>query len=92
MNKNIVSLIGEAATYEQLAEECTELAKACLKMSRIIRGENPTPVTREEAYELITEEFTDVVQCALILGLNVDYSQMIAKNNRWRERIEKKEK
>lgn len=43
----IIEEIGEAAMLEQLAEECTELAKAALKMARIIRKENPTPVTRK---------------------------------------------
>lgn len=33
----IIEEIGEAAMLEQLAEECTELAKAALKMARIIR-------------------------------------------------------
>ena len=32
----IIEEIGEAAMLEQLAEECTELAKAALKMARII--------------------------------------------------------
>ena len=36
----IIEEIGEAAMLEQLAEECTELAKAALKMARIIRKEN----------------------------------------------------
>ena len=46
---NIMEEIGEAAVLEQLAEECTELAKASLKLARILREENPTPVTRDEA-------------------------------------------
>lgn len=45
----IIEEIGEAAMLEQLAEECTELAKAALKMARIIRKENPTPVTEKDA-------------------------------------------
>ena len=44
----IIEEIGEAAMLEQLAEECTELAKAALKMARIIRKENPTPVLRKK--------------------------------------------
>lgn len=39
--------IGLPAMHEQLAEEATELAKEALKMARILRGENPTPVTME---------------------------------------------
>lgn len=60
--------IGEPAMYEQMAEECTELAKAALKMARIIRNENPTPVTATEAQDAIIEEFNDVVICAVELG------------------------
>lgn len=42
-------LVGEPAVYESLAEECSELAKAAQKMARVLRNENPTPVTEEEA-------------------------------------------
>lgn len=45
------------AMYEALAEECSELAKAAQKMARVIRKENPTPVTEEEAGEMVREEF-----------------------------------
>lgn len=40
----IVEKIGEAARWEQLAEECAELGHAALKVARILRGENPAPV------------------------------------------------
>lgn len=73
----IIDEIGKAAMFEQLAEECTELAKAALKMARIIRNENPTPVTEEEAIANIREEYTDVVQCAGELSLTVDDEQMM---------------
>lgn len=33
----------------QLAEECSELAQASLKMRRAMTGTNPTPVTTDEA-------------------------------------------
>ena len=46
---DIVREIGSAAALEQLAEEASELTKASLKMARIIRGDNPTPVAYEEA-------------------------------------------
>lgn len=44
----MIEVIGEAATYELLAEECIELAHAALKMARVKRGENPTPATEEK--------------------------------------------
>lgn len=87
MKEKIINLIGEAALYEQLAEECVELAKESLKMARIIRNENPTPSTKEEVSLKITEEFTDVIQCSNELNLSIDQKQMIKKDDRWRKRI-----
>ena len=57
----IIEEIGEAAMLEQLAEECTELAKAALKMARIIRKENPTPVTEKDAIANIDDAFGALV-------------------------------
>ena len=76
-----------AAMLEQLAEECTELAKAAHKMARIIRKENPTPVTEKDAIANIREEYTDVVQCAGELSLTVDEEQMARKHERWEKRV-----
>ncbi len=81
--------IGKAAMYEQLAEECTELAKASLKMARIIREENPTPVTRKEAIKSIIEEYADVKLCAVELGIRLDYRIIVRKADRWRNRLKK---
>lgn len=86
----IIDEIGKAVMLEQLAEECTELAKAALKMARIIRNENPTPVTEEEAIANIREEYTDVVQCAGELSLTVDDEQMMRKHERWEKRVREK--
>ena len=84
---NIEKKIGKPALLEQLAEECSELAKAALKQARIIRGENPTPVTEKEAYDSVIEEYTDVVQCAIELNLEIDQHQLIRKDKRWNDRI-----
>ena len=54
----------------QLAEECAELGKAALKLARVLRGVNPTPVTREEAFQNLVEEMADVTLCMEVLGLN----------------------
>lgn len=86
----IIDEIGKAAMLEQLAEECTELAKAALKMARIIRNENQTPVTEEESIANIREEYTDVVQCAGELSLTVDDEQMMRKHERWEKRVREK--
>lgn len=83
--------IGEPAMLEQLAEECTELAKAALKEARILRGENPTSsdLTLEKAKNAVTEEYTDVVQCVYELGIGVDLTQMNKKHERFLQRWEK---
>ena len=80
--------IGEAAVYEQLAEEAAELSQAALKVARILRGENPTPVLLDEARGHAIEEFTDVCVCANDLGLKADAFFYRAKTKRWLKRIE----
>ena len=80
--------IGDAAMYEQLAEECAELGKAALKMARIIRNENPTPVTATEAQDAIIEEFNDVVICAIELGYHSSHTIAKQKLERFKQRWE----
>lgn len=82
----MIEKIGEAAMLEQLAEECTELAKAALKKARILRGENPTPVTIEGAEPNLIEEYTDVSMCCAELRLSADESMKAYKQNRFLER------
>lgn len=53
--------LSEPVRLEQLAEECAELGHAALKLARILRGENPTPVGEAEARERLTEEVADVM-------------------------------
>lgn len=55
-----IGRIGLAATLEMTAEECCELGHAALKLARVVRGENPTPVTMAEAQEGFVEELADV--------------------------------
>lgn len=83
----MIDNIGRAAMLEQFAEEATELAHAALKMARVERGENPTPVTWGEANQSLIEEYTDTVTCAKELGIefnediaNVKYERF---KNRW---------
>ena len=84
---NIEKLIGKPALLEQLAEEASELTKAALKLSRIMREENPTPVTEQEAINNLIEEFSDVIQCARELKLRQDEDQIKYKDMRWNDRI-----
>ena len=59
-NLRILAKVGCPAALEGLAEECAELTKAALKLARILRGENPSPVPYEEALKSIMEEVADV--------------------------------
>lgn len=88
MKRNeILEQIGLEAAYMQLAEEASELSQAALKIARILNGRNPTPITIDEAEDMVFEEFTDVVHCAYILNLEVDTELMEHKNSRWWNRI-----
>lgn len=84
----MVEAIGEPAMLEQLAEECAELGKAALKLARVQRGENPTPVTSEEAWASLKEEYTDVIQCGIELGIQIDEKQMDKKLKRFCKRMQ----
>lgn len=91
---NIIEEIGQPAMLEQLAEECCELAQASLKMSRILRGENPTPKTGMQCIESLTEEIADVMTCLEELRGMVDMIMvetiMAQKRTRWCQRIKKR--
>lgn len=88
----VICSLGEPALLEQLAEECSELAQAALKLARKERGENPTPKTEEECVKAFLEEMVDVHLCMsvvrrfrndkIILG-----DTEIAKRERWAQRI-----
>lgn len=84
--------LGKPAKLEQLAEECSELAKAALKLARIYRKENPTPITEQEALENLSEEVADVTLCIRVLGdvIGCNVEQIISKKHkRWMERLSK---
>ena len=82
----ITELIPEPARYEQLAEECTELGKAALKMARILRNENKTPITKEEALANLEEEYTDVLLSAATVDLSFNNVVATNKMERWVQR------
>lgn len=83
----ILKKVSKPALYEQLAEECTELAQASLKMARKLRGENPTPKDENEIMTNIVEECSDVVGCLRIIGIHPDKATMANKNERWVKRL-----
>ena len=92
----LIENIGEPAMLEQLAEECVELAHAALKLSRVLRGVNPTPKTERECCDTITEEMADVAICMDEIMYcewwkPEGYTSVVkAKRKRIRERLEDK--
>lgn len=66
----VICSLGEPALLEQLAEECSELAQAALKLARKERGENPTPKTKEECVKALLEELGDVNLCMSVIEAN----------------------
>ncbi len=88
----IRQIIPEAALYAQMAEECAEMSKACLKKVRKLRGENFTPISDEQIEKDLNEEFADISLCAVTLGLTKDYTIMNKKLSRWIKRNEKTDK
>lgn len=89
----IITSIGEPAMLEQLAEECSELAQAALKLARKMRGDNPTPVSIDECRRNVLIEYADVDVCIAELTTRPWWSDDFVadtedfKMNRWRSRI-----
>ena len=87
-------VIGTPAMLEQTAEECVELAHACLKLARYLRGENKVYKTKEEIYSNLSEEIADVYICidelleaGVISQESID-SNIMTKLERMRKRLE----
>lgn len=76
----------------QLAEECSELAQAALKVCRTLPSSmNPTPVSGVQAMEKMHEEFLDVLMCADLCGLTDPFTPLSMYNPKWaraRKRME----
>ena len=87
-------VIGTPAMLEQTAEECVELAHACLKLARYLRGENKVYKTKEEIYSNLSEEIADIYICidelleaGVISQESID-SNIMTKLERMRKRLE----
>ena len=65
-----INRYGDEAMLRLLAEECSELAHAALKMVRVMHGE--TPVTHEEAHANLVEELADVMLVGNMLIVSRD--------------------
>ena len=88
----VIRSLGEPALLEQLAEECSELAQAALKLARLERGENPTPKAKIDCEAALMEEIADVHLCLGVISSHfecynkLDYIE-ISKRERWVQRI-----
>lgn len=68
-NDAVFNLLPEEELLAQLAEECSEAAKAALKLRRARDGVNPTPVSEEEAFSNFVEELADIyLSCCLAVS------------------------
>ena len=91
---SIVDQTGVPALLEQTAEECCEMAHACLKMARKLRDENPTPKSIEDIRDDLIEETADVHLC---IGMITNYTNILSndelfdieneKRHRWMKRL-----
>ena len=86
-DKEIIKQVGAPALFEGVAEEAVELAKAALKVARIMRKENPTPVTLDEAAREVVVEYSDLRVYIDILRILVDAEVYDDKKQRFIERL-----
>ena len=73
-----------------LAEECSELAQAALKLRRAYTQFNPTPIKEERAEDDLYEEIADVFLYLEQIGYPESYVKEIMnkKRERWSKRME----
>lgn len=89
--KIVETKLDRRTLYEQLAEECSELAQAALKCIRAEKlSNNVTPAFAHEAYANLFEEIDDVLIVLYCLGIKVSTSDISdsPKWKRWAERLE----
>lgn len=85
---NFPAMVGGAACYEALAEECMELAHCALKLARVLRGDNPVKEGGRNYLDKLDEEYTDVVSCAIALELKPNADISVWKWERHEKRME----
>ena len=86
----VIRSLGEPALLEQLAEECSELSQAALKLARKERGENPTPKTLVECFKDLIAEMADVNLCIWVIETSRGIDLRLHSNwkrERWAKRI-----
>lgn len=89
---SIITEMSEASRLEMLAEECAELGHAALKLARILRRENPTPIPEDKARKNLTSEIADVLVAMNAVTTSRDIkdidSACTEKLDRWTERLQ----
>ncbi len=81
------AMVGYAACYEALAEECMELAHCALKLARVLRGDNPVKKDGTIYLDKLDEKYTDVVSCAIALELKPNADISVWKWERHKKRL-----
>ncbi len=81
----------ETERLAQFAEKCAELAKAALKLRRVIAGDIPTTVRY-----VIWKECGDALCCAQILLSHEEFQEVfdiaVSKTMRWAECLQERDK
>ena len=86
----IMNTLTARELLEQLAEECSELTKASLKLIRALElSENATPIDKIEAYDNFIEEQKDVISVLWLLTNSERYAYIdeYSKYERWAKRL-----
>lgn len=86
----VASNLSEASQWGQLVEELSEATAVAAKIERIVRKENPTPVSFEEALIHLNEELGDIFNCLDTLNLKPCgnyFDTRESKMRRWAIRI-----
>lgn len=88
----LIEKIGKSAMLEQTAEECVELAHACLKLARYYRAENKVyGKTEEELLDNLAEEMADVEICTMEIMKDLElYIEYLEQKDKKKERLKKR--
>ena len=99
-----IDALDRRAKLEQFAEECGELAQACLKLIRAEGNGNPCRISKNEAMQQVIEEIADLYlaidtiiydlgkEHALSAIFNTIQSTYDLKKERWIEEIKNAKK
>lgn len=83
----IKDYLGEAEVLAQMAEDAAKLTQAALKLRIALDGRNPTPKSIDDCRKNLVEEYSDVVHCAIALGILPDAALIREKSKRWWKRL-----